>query len=86
MKTVDIQQTNLDACVNESQSERILITRGGTPVALVVSVQGLDEEQIELGSSDEFWKLVAQRRKEETISRTAMESRLQRRGPRRGSA
>lgn len=58
MKTIDLDQTNLDECVQGAQNERIVITRGGRPVALVVSVDGMDEEQLELGSSDAFWKLI----------------------------
>ena len=77
MKTVDIQQTNLDACVVDAQSDRVVIMRGGNPVALVVGVQGLDEEQIELGASDEFWKLISDRRKEPTIDRSALEKKLE---------
>ena len=76
MKTVDIQETNLDACVVDAQSDRVVIMRGGNPVALVVGVQGLDEEQIQLGASDEFWKLISARRKEPTIDRSALEKKL----------
>jgi hypothetical protein len=76
MKTVDIQQTNLDACVIDAQSDRVVIMRGGSPVALVVGVEGLDEEQIELGASDEFWKQISERRKEPTVDRSALEKKL----------
>jgi antitoxin (DNA-binding transcriptional repressor) of toxin-antitoxin stability system len=76
MKTVDIQDTNLDACVLEAQSDRVIVTRGGDPVALVVGVQGLDAEQTQLGASDEFWKLISDRRKESTIKRSALEKKL----------
>lgn len=76
MKTVDIQETSLDACVIDAQSGRVIITCGGSPVAIVVGVQGLDEEQTQLGASDEFWKLISDRRKEPTIDRAALEKRL----------
>jgi hypothetical protein len=76
MKAVDIHETNLDACVVDAQSDRIVIMREGAPVALVVGVEGLDEEQAELGASDEFWKLISDRRKEPTIDRSALEKRL----------
>ena len=77
MKTVDIQETNLDACVFDAQSDRVVIMRGGNPVALVVGVEGLDEEQTQLGASDEFWNLISTRRKEPTLDRAALEKRLQ---------
>ena len=76
MKTVDIQETNLDACVLDAQSDRIVIMRGGNPVALVVGVQGLDAEQTQLGASDKFWKLISERRKEPTLDRSALEKKL----------
>jgi hypothetical protein len=76
MKTIDIQETNLDACVLDAQSDRVIIMRGGNPVALVVGVVGLDEEQIQLGSSDAFWNLISQRRKEPTLDRSTLEKKL----------
>lgn len=77
MKSLDIQATNLDACVSSARSESIIIMRDGNPVALVVGVQGLDEEQVQLGSSDEFWELITQRRKEKTLSRAALQERFE---------
>jgi len=76
MKTVDIHETNLDACVVDAQSDRVVIMRGGNPVAIVVGVQGLDEEQAQLGASDEFWKLISDRRKEPTLDRSALEKKM----------
>ncbi len=75
MKVLDIQTTSLDACVSDAQSERIVIARDGNPVAVVLGVQGLDEEQVALGSSDEFWELIARRRREKTLTRGALEKR-----------
>jgi hypothetical protein len=76
MKTVDIQETNLDACVIDAQLDRVVIMRGDNPVAIVVGVQGLDEEQVQLGASDEFWKLISARRKEPTFYRAELEKKL----------
>jgi len=58
MKVIGLKETNLDACVSEAQHEKIVITRNGKPVTLVVVVAGLDAEQLELGSNPEFWKLM----------------------------
>ena len=77
MKTVDIQDTSLDASVFDAQSDRVVVTRGGNPVALVVGIQGLDEEQIQLGASNEFWKLISNRRQEPTLDRSALEKKLE---------
>ena len=54
----------------------MVITRKGKPVALVVGIEGLDREQIELGTSDKFWKLIVKRRKQKTLSREALERKI----------
>ena len=69
-------QTTLDTCVNDAQLERVIIMREGKPVALIVGVEGMDEEQLQLGSSDRFWRLIAERRTQETISRAQLEQRV----------
>jgi len=43
-----------------------------------------DEEQLQLGSSDKFWKLVEKWRKEKTISRAELERRLNHKNGSRG--
>jgi antitoxin (DNA-binding transcriptional repressor) of toxin-antitoxin stability system len=52
------------------------VTRKGKPVALVVGVEGLDNEQLQLGSSKKFWKLIEERRRQKTFSRRELEKRL----------
>jgi prevent-host-death family protein len=76
VKVVGLQQANLEECVRQAQDERVVLTRKGKPVALLVGVQGLDLEQIDLGQSDEFWKLIRDRRGQKTISRAELEKRL----------
>jgi hypothetical protein len=78
MKTVALEKSSLSACVDEAQRGRVVVLRGRKPVALVVGVEGLDREQLELGSSDEFWRLIDERRKEKTVTRTELERRLKR--------
>jgi antitoxin (DNA-binding transcriptional repressor) of toxin-antitoxin stability system len=76
MVKIDLKRANLVACVDEAQRERIVLTRHGKPVALVVGVEGMDEEQLQLGSSEKFWKLIAERRKQKTLSRAQLEQKL----------
>jgi antitoxin (DNA-binding transcriptional repressor) of toxin-antitoxin stability system len=76
MKSIDIHSTNIDACVKDAQSAPVVVTRGGNPIALVVGVQGLDEEQVELGVSEKFWNMIAARRTEKKIDRATLENRL----------
>jgi antitoxin (DNA-binding transcriptional repressor) of toxin-antitoxin stability system len=54
----------------------VVVTRKGKPVALVLGVEGMDEEQIQLGSSGKFWKLIEERRRQKTISRKELEKTL----------
>jgi hypothetical protein len=74
MKTMDIEDVKLKNSINGLQ--RLLITRKGKPIALVLGVEGLDQEQLELGTSTKFWNLMRQRRKQPTISREELERRL----------
>ena len=76
MKQIGVEKANLAACVSEAQQERVIITRNGRPVALIVGVEGMDAEQLQLGSSDKFWKLMTKRRKQKAISRTKLEQKL----------
>ena len=76
MKTLGIEQATLDVCVRAAQHDRVLVTRGGQPVALIVGVEGLDAEQLTLGSSDEFWKMITERRKQKTIARPELERKI----------
>jgi prevent-host-death family protein len=76
VKTVGIEQATLDSCVREAQDDRVLVTRAGRPVAIVVGLADFDEEQIRLGISDEFWKMISARRREPAITRAELERRL----------
>ena len=78
MKTVALEKTDLGACVDEAQRDRVVVLRNRKPVALIVGVEGLDREQLELGSSDSFWQLIESRRKVKTITRAALDRRLKR--------
>jgi hypothetical protein len=77
MKLVSLQETDLDACVNDAQRERVVVTRNGTPVALIVGITGLDAEQIELGSDPSFWQLIEERRQQLTLTREELERELE---------
>jgi hypothetical protein len=76
MKTVPMENATLDRCVAEAQQERVILTRNGDPIALVVGIAGMDEEQVRLGGSPEFWKLIEESRRQKTISREELERRL----------
>ena len=77
MKTIALEQATFDVCLDGAQRERVMITREVKPVALLIGLEGLDEEQLELGYSDKFWKLIEQRRKQRTMSRAELEKQLE---------
>ena len=76
MKLVSLDGATLDTCVRDAQPERVIVTRKGKPVALIVGVEGLDEEQLQLGASDKFWELMTERRTQKTLSRTELEQKI----------
>ena len=76
MKIVGLEEATLDNCIKDAQHERVVITRDGKPVLLIVGVEGMDKKQLELGSSDKFWTLITERRTQKTISRAELEHRI----------
>jgi antitoxin (DNA-binding transcriptional repressor) of toxin-antitoxin stability system len=82
VKVIGLRETDLDTCINDAQHERIVITRDGKPVALVVGVEGLDTQQLELGSSAKFWELITRRRKQETVTRGQLQQKMRQVGKR----
>jgi antitoxin (DNA-binding transcriptional repressor) of toxin-antitoxin stability system len=78
MKTIGLEHATLELCIKDARRQRVVLTRKGKPVALVVGVEGMDEEQLQLGSSDKFWALIEKRRRQRTISRAKLEKKLSR--------
>lgn len=78
MKLVNIEKSDLNTCVEQAQRGRVVIIRDRKPIALIVGVEGLNREQLELGSSDKFWRLIEQRRSQKTIARAKRERRIRR--------
>jgi len=76
MKPIAFEKTDLKSCLRQARRERVVVVRRGRPVALIVGVEGMDAEQLELSSSDQFWKLVEKRRKQKVIGRGQLEKRL----------
>ena len=76
MIKMDLRQATVDTFVNNAQRERIILTRNGKPVALIIGVEGMDEEQLQLGSSAKFWRLIAERRAQKTMTRAQLEKSI----------
>ena len=76
MKLVSLDEARIETCVKDAQRERVVLTVNNKPVALMVGVEGMDEEQLELGASNKFWKLIIKRRAQKTISRADLERKV----------
>jgi prevent-host-death family protein len=76
MKKVALGKTDLDTCVKAAQSDPIVVTQNGRPLALIVGIKGLDDEQVALGASAAFWRLIVERRQGKTISGAELKNRL----------
>jgi prevent-host-death family protein len=64
MKFVGVReaQAQLSSLVDQSQKERIVLTRHGQPIAVLTGVAGKDLEAVLLAQDPEFRKLIEERR------------------------
>ena len=76
MKIVKLKEARLGTCIRAAQREGVVITRNGDPIALVVGVEGMDLEQVQLGQSGKFWKLVRKWQGQKTMTRAELDRRL----------
>ena len=85
MRSVSVRQlqANVRKCVDAAQKEQVVVTRHGHPAAIVVGVEGQDWEDVVYRTSPSFWKLIVQRRKQETIPLTELRKRVEKRWARR---
>jgi prevent-host-death family protein len=80
MKTVAASQlkSELNEILGAAQKERVLVTRGGKPSAVLIGVEHYDDEDWTLARSPEFWRMIESRRKEtKSISLEELEARIQ---------
>jgi prevent-host-death family protein len=78
MKTVSVRelQKKIKACIDDSQGDRVVITRNGKPAAVLYGVEGSDWEAVVRQMDPEFWKLIEERRKQTGISFEEFEKKL----------
>ena len=53
--------------LEQAQFERVLVTRDGAPLALLVGLENKDEEDWRLETSPDFWQMVEERRGRPTV-------------------
>ena len=78
MRTVTVRdlQKQVKRCVDDSQADRVVITRHGKPAAVLVGVEGQDWDAVVLETDPRFWKLIHARRRQPTISFAQLRTRL----------
>jgi len=59
-----------------AQQERVLVTRGGEPLALLVGLENKDQEDWDLETSPAFWRMIEQRRSRPTLPLKELEAKL----------
>lgn len=78
MDTISVRdlQKRIRSVMDTAQRDQVVITRNGQPVAVVVGIEEVDWETAAVETSRSFWKEIAQRRNQETISLTEIRHRL----------
>jgi prevent-host-death family protein len=78
MKETTLEQFAQDphAFLEAAQHERVLVTRHGKPLAVVIGVENKDEEDFDLEASPEFWQMIEERRRRPTVSLKDVEATL----------
>lgn len=73
-------QAQLSGLVEESQKERIVLTRHGQPVAVLTGVEGKDLEEVLLAQDPGFRRLIEARRRYEgpLVSHQALKAQAER--------
>ena len=79
MKTISVRdlQKRIRSVMETAQNDQVVITRNRQPIAVVVGVEGADWETLAVETSRSFWKEIALRRDQETISLAEIRKRLQ---------
>jgi prevent-host-death family protein len=82
MKFVGVReaQAQLSGIVDQSQRERIVLTRHGQPIAVLTGVQGKDLEAVLLAQDPGFRELIKERRRSQgdLVSHEALRAKAER--------
>jgi hypothetical protein len=62
--------------MESAQHERILVTRNGKLLAVVVGIENKDEEDLRLEASPDFWRMIEERRRRPTRRLEDVEAEL----------
>ncbi len=78
MKEVTLEEFSRDTStlLDAAQRDRLIVTREGRPLALVVGIENLDAEDWNLATSPEFWRMIEERRREPTVPLADIKAQL----------
>jgi prevent-host-death family protein len=64
MKTIGSRELRdaVSEVIDQSQRAPIVVTRHGAPAAVVVGIEGMEWDEIELGTDDRLWRELEERR------------------------
>lgn len=79
VKTISVRdlQRRIRSVMDTAQRDQVVITRNGQPIAVVVGIEGADRETVAVQTSRSFWKEIARRRDQETISLAEIRRRME---------
>jgi len=70
-------QKKTRSVMDAAQSDQVVITRNGEPIAVVLGVEGADWETVAVETNRPFWKQIAKRRNQQTNSLSEIRQRLE---------
>jgi prevent-host-death family protein len=78
MKAISVKdaRSDIEAVLDAAQRERVVVTRAGKPSAVIIGIEGYDEEDLQLASSPEFRRMIEERRRGPTIPLSELKDRL----------
>jgi hypothetical protein len=56
-----------ESFLHAAQAERLLVTRAGKPLVVLVGVKNKDREDWSMENSPDFWRMIEQRRNRPTL-------------------
>jgi prevent-host-death family protein len=74
--TIEQFAQHAEQYVRVAQGGRVLVTRAGKPIAVLVGIENKDEEDLRLQTDPEFWRMIEERRQRPTVDLDEAEARL----------
>jgi hypothetical protein len=66
--TIEQFAKDVDCYLMAAQKERVIVTRNGEPLALVIGIENKDAEDFHYMTSPEFWRMIEEARRMPTVA------------------